>query len=197
VPRQFGRQAKSSSRPQRSCDALRRGDRILIFGEAVKPIGWDQEISDRVGNNGEVVVIDIRDRVLSMMREGKPPQWAWDETKKVADHYFDCVFVGQAVAHAGDWAREGAEMLRIMKPGRRLVLAEISLGATTFSRAHADVHLEYWLRKTLEGMQIAFDGLVSWDLNHLSETLKPQLNSITTFEWRGVELLWGRKPCSP
>ena len=172
------------------------GDRVLIFGEAVTDIGFDRLIRDRVGSTGTVEVIDIRHRVLDTMRAGKPPQWQWTETSGVPNESFDCVLVGQAVAHAADWAREGAELLRIMKPGRRLVLAEIAFSDTFYARTHADVHLEYWLRKMLEGMGQSLDSLVRWNQPELTAALGSQLEGMETFEWRGVELLWGRKPVS-
>lgn len=172
---------------------LRDGDRVLLYGEAVAPIGWDAEIRERIGG-GELVVVDVRDRVLEMMRRREAPQWEWTEPHAYPDEHFDCVFVGQAVAHAADWTREGAELLRVMKPGRQLVLAEIGLGDSLFAKAHADVHLEYWLRKMLEGMGLSFDALVYWSPQQLIDALGPQLDALATFEWRGVELLWGRKP---
>lgn len=170
------------------------GDRVLIFGEAVEGIGFDTMIGDRVGSDGEVVVIDIRSRVLDTVRAGGAPQWHWTETHEFPDGHFDCVFVGQALAHAEDWSREGRELLRVMKPGRRIVLAEIAFSDTFYARAHADVHLEYWLRKMLEGMGHDFDGLVRWNQPELVAALGPVLEGLETFEWRGVELLWGRKP---
>jgi len=35
---------------------------------------------------------------------------------------------------------------------------------------------------------------VHWDLDDLAAALDSQLDGLETFEWRGVELLWGRKP---
>jgi SAM-dependent methyltransferase len=174
---------------------LQAGDRVLLFGEAVNAIGWDEEIRQRVGSTGDVVVIDVRDRVLGMMREQQVPWWEWAETSEYPDEHFDAVFVGQAVAHAGDWRREGAEMLRVMKPGRPLVLAEMVITGERFKqRALADVHVEYWLRKMLEGMGLPFDALDYWSFRDVVDGLTPQLEELETFEWRGVELLWGRKP---
>ena len=140
------------------------------------------------------MVIDIRDRVLDWMRQRRPPQWEWTETHGYADEEFDCVFVAQAVAHAGDWAREGGELLRVMKPGRRIVLAEIAFSDTFYARAAIDVHLEYWLRKLLEGIGQDFDSLVRWNQDEIMRAFGPRLQEPQAFEWRGVELLWGRKP---
>ncbi len=174
---------------------LREGDRVLVFGEAVEGIGFDRLVRERVGTTGTVEVIDIRHQVLDMVREERLAQWEWREAANFADEEFDVVFVAQAVAHAGDWAREGRELLRVMKSGRRIVLAEISMSDTFRMRAAADVHLQYWVRKLLEGMGMPeFDDLANWPQQALIDAFRPLLPDLETFEWRGVELLWGRKP---
>jgi SAM-dependent methyltransferase len=173
---------------------LTEGDRVLIVGEATEAIGFDEDVRRLVGAAGEVVVIDIRDRVLTEMMAGKLPQWRWEMTYGFADGEFDCVFAAQSVAHAADWAEAGRELLRVMKSGRRLVLGEIAFSSTFSARSRADVHLEYWVRKLVEGMEQPLGTLVHWDLDDLVAALRPQLDGLETFEWRGVELLWGRKP---
>ncbi len=170
------------------------GDRVLVIGEATEAIGFDEDVRRLVGPTGEVVVVDIRDRVLSGLMTGGGVQWHWDMTDGYEDDQFDCVFVAQAVAHAADWTATGRDLLRVLKPGCRLVLGEISFSSTFLTRARADVHLEYWLRKLVEGMGETLEILVHWDLEQLVSALEPQLIGLETFEWRGVELLWGSKP---
>ena len=81
-----------------------------------------------------------------------------------------------------------------MKPGRRLVLAELAMfGTPFFPRVEADLHLQYWIDKishfrplppresayySPEELHAAFDGLLE----------QPQ-----NLEWKGIELFWGRK----
>lgn len=138
--------------------------------------------------------MDLRSRVLDKFFAGEVPKWEWTETRDYPDEHFDAVLVGQAVAHAGDWRREGAELLRVMKPGRRIVLGEISFSETFYSRVQADVHIEYWVRKLMEGMGDPFDGLPYWNLTDVADAFAGLLDDLETFEWRGVDLLWGRKP---
>lgn len=173
---------------------LKPGDQVLILGEAAEAIGFDELVRQRVGDTGSVTVIDIRDRVLTTAMEGGLPIWDYDETSHFGDEHFDLVFVAQANAHATNWTTAGAELLRVMKPGRRLVFAEITFSSMFRHRAAADVHLDYWLRKLLDGMGHSYDALVHWDVDDLEAALAPLLDDIETFEWRGVELLWGRKP---
>ena len=174
---------------------LRPGDRVLIVGEAVEAIGFDSLVRERIGPDGELTVRDVRDRVLTMLMAGELPRFSYDElTADFADEQFDVVFVAQANAHAADWRASGAQLLRVMTSGRQLVIAEISFSSTFLRRAQTDVHLEYWLQKMIEGMGQSWELLVHWDLPDLEAALAPLLDDTTTFEWRGVELLWGRKP---
>ena len=173
---------------------LRRGDRVLIVGEAVADIGFDAEIADIVGPEGEVVVVDVRSRVFEEFHAGREPKWEWEYTRDRPDGYFDGVFVGQGVAHAGDWAREGRELVRVTRPGRRIVLAEIAFSETFHARVQTDVHIEYWVRKLLEGIGDKLEELPYWNLDDVAAALTDIVEELETFEWRGVDLLWGRTP---
>lgn len=173
---------------------LREGDRVLLVGEAVEDVGFDAEIEAAIGPSGELVSVDLRSRVLERFLAGEVPKWEWEETRDYPDGHFDCVLVGQAVAHAGDWKREGRELLRVIKSGRRIVLGEISFSETFYSRVQTDVHIEYWVRKLMDGMGEPFDGLPYWNLADVADAFDGMVNDMETFEWRGVDLLWGRKP---
>jgi len=48
--------------------------------------------------------------------------------RDAADSAYDVVINLQGIQHAEDWTAAGREFLRIMQPGRRLVMAEIVLG---------------------------------------------------------------------
>ncbi len=173
---------------------LRQGDRVLLVGEAVEDVGFDADITAAIGDDGELVSVDLRSRVLDMFMAGKEPKWQWDDFSHYEDAYFDAVLVGQAVAHAGDWVREGGELLRVMKSGRRIVLSEISFSDTFYSRVHADVHVEYWVRKLMEGMGEELHGLPYWNITDVAAAFYELAKEVETFEWRGVDLLWARKP---
>lgn len=173
------------------------GDRVLIIGEAISDIGFDAEVAEIVGDEGEVATVDIRSRVYAEAYAGREPKWEWDFIHDYADEHFDCIFVAQGMAHAGDWAREGRELLRVMRPRRRMVVAEISFSRNFYGRVRTDVHLEYWVSKLLEGIGEVVDELPYWELSSVADSLNGQLEAIEMFEWRGVELLWGRKPAQP
>jgi SAM-dependent methyltransferase len=178
---------------------LRPGDRVYINGEALEAIGIPDDVRERVGPTGEVVVDDFMERVRDLNFRGEAPRWQWDYTHGYSDGYFDSVLVFQGVAHAGDWAREGAELLRVLKSGRQLVLAEIGFGTSFNERVAADVHIEYYLEKLFDGLGGPFHlpevgPLQGWEISEVRDQLAPMIDDLDVFRWRGVDLLWGRKP---
>ncbi|OFZ97326.1 MAG: hypothetical protein A3H35_13175 [Betaproteobacteria bacterium RIFCSPLOWO2_02_FULL_62_17] len=183
-----------------SLTELKRGDKVLIIGESIEPCGWDVDLRNIVGGSGEVQCVEIiekgRQTTADIVKgkSGKIGTWHWDYTEKVPDAYFDCIVAMQSVQHCDDWRETGRELLRAMKPGRRLVLAELAMfGTPFFPRVEADLHLQYWIDKishfrplppresayySPEELHAAFDGLLE----------QPQ-----NLEWKGIELFWGRK----
>jgi SAM-dependent methyltransferase len=172
---------------------LRPGDRVYINGEAVEPTGIADEIREIVGPTGEVVVDDFMETVRTIAWRGEDPKWQWDYTNGYPDDHFDCVLVVQGVAHAGDWAREGAELVRVLKPGRQIVLGEIAFGVSFHERVAADLHIEYYFEKLFDGIGLPF-YLPAWEISDVREALTGVVDDIDVFRWRGVDLLWGRKP---
>jgi SAM-dependent methyltransferase len=172
---------------------LREGDRVYINGEALEATGVPDEIRERVGSSGEVVVDDFMEEVREIAFGGEDPKWEWEFTRGHADDSFDSVLCLQGVAHAGDWTREGGELVRILKPGRRIVLGEISFGTSFKERVAADMHIEYYFEKLFDGIGLPF-YLPAWEIEDVREQLAGVVEDIETFCWRGVDLLWGRKP---
>ena len=105
------------------------GDRVLVIGESLGPCGWVDDLLELVGESGEVHAIEILEEARAAYdarkvgRNGKMACWQWNYTRDFADASFDVVTVMQAVQHCDDWHETGAELLRVLKPGRRLLLA--------------------------------------------------------------------------
>jgi len=180
--------------------ALKQGDKVLVLGEMVDACGFADDIGARVGDRDNVQVIDITDQARDAVFAGKRGSggalgtWRFDYTSRFADAAFDCVAVLQAVQHADDWRITGEELLRVMKSGRNILLAEITFSPRMKMLASMDIHIETWIEKlssgtgfdpfsysyySAEDLLCAFDGLVS---------------DPGTFVWKGIELFWGTKP---
>ena len=114
------------------------------------------------------------------------------------DAHFDCVAVLKAVQHADDWREAGAELLRVMKPGRRIVLAEAALfGGPFWARVEADVHLQYWVDKLTWHRALDPRETSYYSPEELHRAFAGLVEDAGNREWRGIELFWGRKPGAP
>lgn len=179
--------------------ALKTGDKVFLIGESVDSCGFIDDIRARISSDGKITVVDItedaRDRAASGERGkyGQLATWRWNYTRDVPDEDYDCVAVLQSVQHAEDWRETGAELLRIMKKGRNIVLAEITFSPRMVPLAQLDIHLEYWLKKIFAGMgrnPADFSYYSPQDLHNAFEGLVENAND---FNWKGVELFWGTK----
>lgn len=178
---------------------LRPGARVLLLGEALRICGFVDDISERIGPSGAIHEVDITNEARSAYlsgrrgRGGQLATWQWRYTHELADQSFDSVAVMQATQHTDDWRETGRELLRVLKPGRPLLIAEITISPRLRMTAALDLHLEAWLEKifsrigwpleqtpyySLDDLQTAFDGIVS----------APE-----SISWRGLEMFWARK----
>ena len=92
------------------------------------------ELARRIGPTGRVVGSDFSERMLDLAREKAVPGGAakpifeWGDALELPydDASFDAVTVGFGVRNLLDLERGIAEMTRVLKPGGRLVILEIT-----------------------------------------------------------------------
>ena len=124
-------------------------------------------------------------------RKGVGGTWEWAYTYDKPAGYYDAVGVLQSTQHCDDWTETSTELVRVLKPGRRIMLAEaVLVGATIRHRINSDVHLRQWYEKILGD-----------DVNHIPYTSGEELQAAfegkvidpRVMEWHGIEMFWGRK----
>lgn len=181
---------------------LRPGDRVLLIGEGIGPAGWANDMRAIVGPDGVVDEVEIiRDGRTAVHerrrgRNGQVGSWRWDYADGIADEAYDVVAVLQATQHADDWAEAACELLRVMRPGRRIVLAEaVLVGDNFLSRVNSDVHLRQWYDKLYEQLDPA--NIPYWSPEEVKAAFGDRVEHPQLLEWRGIEMFWGRKPDRP
>ena len=91
------------------------------------------ELRRRIGPDGRVVGCDFSEPMLELARrksgeEGLPVEFAWADALDLpyGDESFDAVTVGFGARNLADLDRGLAEMARVLRPGGRVVILEIT-----------------------------------------------------------------------
>lgn len=179
---------------------MRPADKVLLIGECIAECGFDETIRAAIGPEGEMTGIDIAPEARAAYvagrrgRHGNLATWRWNYTYGFPDAYFDAVAILQSVQHAEDWSETGTELLRVLKPGRPIVLSEITLGPNMINAASLDIHIQSWIDKIFARMGWQVADFPYYSPETLLRAFAGKVESAETFSWRGIELFWGRKP---
>lgn len=180
---------------------VKQGDKVLLFGESLESCGFIADLKALVGPDGEVATIDIqedaRNAVTAGKRDanGKLGTFRYNYTKKFPDKTFDIVLNLQGVQHTENWREDGTEFLRVMKSGRRLVMAEIVLGSPEqVMKIRSDLHIQHLIDKIFAARGFEFSDQPYFSPEDLRRAFDGLLADLGQFEWRGLEVFWGRKP---
>jgi hypothetical protein len=178
---------------------LKAGDKVLVIGECIEPCGFIDDMRARIGASGEIKVFDITDEARDnyiAKRKGRGGQlatWQWTYTRDIPDGYFDCATCLQGVQHTDDWRETGAEMLRTMKRGRNIVLAEIAYSPETRMKIELDMHIAYVFDKLLSRVGWRLEDFPYYSPQDLARAFTGLVTEPGDFVWKGIEVFWGRK----
>ena len=177
---------------------LRPGDRVLLLGEVLQGCGFTDDIRARIGDTGEIHEVDITSEARSAYlagrrgRGGQLATWPWEYMKNMPARHFDSVAVMQATQHTDDWAETAREFLRVLKPGRPIVVAEITLGPQTMLKAGFDLHLEAWVEKIFSRIGWPLDQTPYYSPEQLLQAFRGVANDPDVFTWKGLEMFSAR-----
>jgi SAM-dependent methyltransferase len=183
--------------------AAKSGDKVLIIGEAVEACGFDADIGRRIAPSGTLTIFDITDEAREAAftnRRGSKGQlatWRWDYTRIFPADHFDAIAVLQAVQHSQDWSETGRELMRVLKPGGHIVLAETVLAPSIRTLIEQDVHVAAWVEKLFEGVGFLPWELAYYSIDDLQASFEGMVESSSGHSWKGVELFWATKPSQP
>jgi hypothetical protein len=93
---------------------------------------------------------------------------------------------------ADDWRETGKELLKVMKSGRNIVLAEITSSPELRTKTGLDIHIEYVFEKLF--------SRIGWELGQFPYYSPEQLQNAFAglvvdsgvFAWEGIELFGGK-----
>jgi len=177
---------------------LRSGYRVLLIGECLRVCGFVDDIRQRIGPSGAIHEVDITNEARGAYlagrrgRGGQLATWQWRYTEDLPSQRFDSVAVLQATQHTDNWRETGQELLRVLKPGRPILLAEITLSPKLKMKAESDIHIEAWIEKIFSRIGWSFDQTPYYSLHHLLSAFDGLVDAPETFDWRGIELFWAR-----
>lgn len=179
---------------------MRRGDSILVIGECIAECRFDETIRAAIGPEGRLQVVDItaeaRNAYMSGRRgrSGALATWPWRYTEALPAESFDAVAVLQAIQHTDDWAETGGELLRVLKPGRPIVLSEITFGPNMVNAASLDVHIQAWVDKIFSRIGWPVEAFPYYSPAQLHQAFAGRLREMEDFSWKGIDVFWGTKP---
>jgi ubiquinone/menaquinone biosynthesis C-methylase UbiE len=159
---------RALSRTRYALLELRPGDRVIEVGCGLGDNA--RELAALVGPQGGVVALDASEAMIEearkrSVRSSLPAVFVTGDacSLKFADNTFDACWVERVLEHLADPARAVAEMVRVAKPGGRIVVFEPDLEtlvidaadrATTSSivRTLADEIRSSWIGRALYGL---------------------------------------------
>src|SRR5215207_9677836 len=142
--------------------ALGPGDRALDVATGTGDLAI--ELARRVGRGGEVVGSDFSEPMLARAREKAPElRWEWGNALDLPypDGEFAAATVGFGARNFSDLERGLAEMARVVRPGGRVVVLEL----TTPTKPPLSTFFSIWFDRVvpligkLTGEEVAYDYL--------------------------------------
>lgn len=197
-------------RPQREFNQMmftkagvHAGERLFLLGEALETMGLVAMGQAMVTPKGEFLPIDMRYLLFEHKKSGR-----WSNYREFTAPYRDAEFDGVIAAqthHCDELVPEISAMVRIVKPGRKVVLADNGPVRSTFELAKQDVLLEWLLRQfvTWAGSRHvptgeAFEYQKSMWLSNSPEAVfaaaKTVLDEVRLWEHKGMMIIDGVRP---
>jgi demethylmenaquinone methyltransferase / 2-methoxy-6-polyprenyl-1,4-benzoquinol methylase len=129
--------------------ALSPGDRALDVATGTGDLAV--ELARRVGPEGEVVAVDFSEEMLARARDKAPEiRFEWGNALDLGfeDDSFDAATVGFGARNFADLERGIGEMVRVVRPGGRVVILEI----TTPTRGALAAFFKLWFDRIVPAL---------------------------------------------
>lgn len=182
--------------------AVPPGGSLLLISEANERCGLSRLARDAVGPGGRVVEFDV-------ISEGRTLH-AWDIYTRICRDFPDASFdsaIATTTHHMQELEPELEALMRVVRPGGGVVLADNGPGRLFFELAKQDVHLEFAADLLIYhmGLWLRFGGTpdeayeelrrfgTKYGIEDVSAAAFRWLVEVDTFEWKGLWLVSGRR----
>lgn len=165
--------------------AVRPGQAILDLAGGTGDLA--AQFSRRVGSDGQVILCDINQSMLNVGRDKLIDQGLADnigyvqadaEELPFEDNHFDCITIGFGLRNVTRKERALESMLRVLKPGGRLLVLEFSTPESKGLEKVYDVYSKLWPKvgKWITGDSESYQYLVeSIRVHPNQQTLKEMM----------------------
>jgi hypothetical protein len=181
---------------------VQAGEKLFLLGEALEATGLVAMGQVAVAPKGEFIPIEMRP--LALAHKGG----RWGVYRELTAPYRDSEFDGAIAAqthHCDDLIPEIAGLVRIVKPGRKVVLVDNGPARSTFELAKQDVLLEWLLRQfviwagsrhvsTGEAFEYQKSIWLGMDAEQIVAAAKTVLDEVRLWEYKGMMLIDGVRP---
>jgi SAM-dependent methyltransferase len=183
---------------------VKQGDRVMVIGEFLEELEFLPELHKRVGSEGEIAAFDI----VSKSRAGYTQQWEkgpgvfipekhqWDYpfADSYPENYFDLLWLPQGVHHAYSWNEIAPRLLRVLKPGGQVLMAECRVPAPEFhSGLQMSGLLRYIVEKIFWAMDTTLEEMPDYSPADLARAFGDSVGDIFELDWKGWLLFWAFK----
>ena len=145
------------------------------------------ELASRVAPGGEVIGSDFaegmldraRAKVASRQMTGVPPRFEWADAMELpyADASFDAATVGFGARNFDDLARGLAEMVRVVRPGGRVVVLEI----TTPTRPPLSLFYRLWFDRIIPALGLLAGTILGRSARARGQSSAPTIADAYTY----------------
>lgn len=131
--------------------SVRKGQQVLDLAGGTGDI--TKLLSKNVGPSGRVMLCDINDSMLSVGRDRLLDDGfagnihyvqANGEVLPFEDGFFDCVTIGYGIRNFTNKPKALVELLRVLRPGGRLLILEFSKPQSEFVSKAYDIYAKSW-----------------------------------------------------
>lgn len=142
-------------------------------------------LAERLGSSGEVVAVDFSERMLELARakaDGLPIRFELANALALpfADDTFDAATVGFGARNFSDLGRGLREMVRVVSPGGRVVVLEI----TTPRRPPLSTFFELWFEHVVPALGRAAGDAQAYSYLPSSVRRFPSADELAGVMWR-------------